>query len=259
MCAPGHRAVTFPPWTPGRGSATIRPMPPAERLELAKAKVAGKRVLITGASAGIGRALAEAFAFDGAQVAACARREPLLEQLRGKALIFRADVTKPAEVEGLMRAVEKSLGGLDAVINNAGILIEGRLAEQPLEDWRRTLETNLTGPLLVARAAARLMPRGCVVNVTSGLGFFPMVPYDAYCVSKAGLNMLTRALALEWDGRIAVNAVDPGVARSEMNPTAREAPAGVYPIVRALTALGVDGPTGRCFRKSGEEIGWDGL
>lgn len=234
-------------------------MPPEERLELSKAKVAGKRVLITGASSGIGRALAEAFALDGARVAACARREARLEGLRGISEVFRADVGRAEEVERLLRDVGKALGGLDAVINNAGVLIEGRLAEQPLEDWRRTLETNLTGPLLVARAAARVMPRGCVVNVTSGLGFFPMVPYDAYCVSKAGLNMLTRALALEWDGRIAVNAVDPGVARTEMNPGAREAPGGVYPVVRALTALGVDGPTGRCFKKSGEEIGWDGL
>lgn len=228
------------------------------KLELAKAKVAGKRVLITGASSGIGRALAEAFAFDGAAVAVCARREPLLSALRGKASVFRADITKASDVDRMLRGVEKALGGLDAVINNAGVLIEGKLADQPLEDWRATLETNVTGPLLVARAASRVMPRGCVINVTSGLGFFPMIPYDAYCVSKAALNMLTRALALEWDGRIAVNAVDPGVARSEMNPTAREAPSGVYPVVRALASLGVDGPTGRCFKKSGEELGWDG-
>lgn len=216
--------------------------------------VAGRRILITGGSSGIGRALAEAFLIDGAAVAACARREfpPLCPKLRD----FRADVSKPADVERLIRGVEDALGGLDAVINNAGILEAGRLAEQPLEQWSRMLDVNLTGPLLVARAASRLMRRGCVVNVTSGLGFFPMEPYHGYCVSKAGLNMLTRALAAEWEGRIAVNAVDPGTARTAMNPSAEDEPSGVYPVVRALVAAGADGPTGRCFKNSGEEVPW---
>ncbi|MCR4295451.1 MAG: SDR family oxidoreductase [Elusimicrobia bacterium] len=218
--------------------------------------VAGRRILITGASSGIGRALAEAFLVDGAAVAVCARRGPLLETLCPKMSKFRADVAEPADVDGLIRGVEAALGGLDAVINNAGVLEAGRLTEQPLEQWSRTLDVNLTGPLLVARAASRLMKRGCVVNVTSGLGFFPMEPYHAYCVSKAGLNMLTRALAAEWEGRIAVNAVDPGTARTAMNPSAEDEPAGVYPVVRALVAAGADGPTGRCFKKSGEEAPW---
>lgn len=227
-------------------------------LELSKSgRVAGKRVLITGASSGIGLALAQAFLADGALVAACARREARLAPLRGKAAAFRADVGMPEDVESLVRGVEEALGRLDVVVNNAGILLPGRLTEQPFDEWRRTLETNLTGPLLVSRAAARIMPRGCVVNITSGLGFFPMEPYHAYCVSKAGLNMATRALALEWKGRIAVNAVDPGVARTAMNPGAAEEPAGVYPVVRALAVLGADGPTGRCFKKSGEEVAWD--
>ncbi|MBI2385999.1 MAG: SDR family oxidoreductase [Elusimicrobia bacterium] len=216
--------------------------------------VAGRRVLITGASSGIGRALAAAFQVDGAVLAVCARREVPV----GEAASFRADVSKPEDVERLIRGVEEALGGLDAVVNNAGVLEAGRVTEQPLEQWRRALEINLTGPLLVARAAARLMPRGSVINVTSGLGFFPMEPYHAYCVSKAGLNMLTRALAAEWRGRIAVNAVDPGVARTAMNPSAAEEPAGVYPIVRALVAAGAEGPTGRCFKKNGEDVPWAG-
>jgi len=223
-------------------------------MRLDSSVVAGKRILITGASSGIGLALAESFALDGARVAVCARREPPLPA--AKAAVFRADVTDPEDVERLMRDVERTLGGLDAVINNAGVLFEGKAAEQPLEDWRRILETNLTGPLLVARAAARIMPKGCVINLTSGLGFLPMEPYGSYCVSKAGLNMLTRVLALEWTGRIAVNAVDPGVARTPMNPSAAPAPAGVYPVVRALAANGPDGPTGRCYKKSGEETDW---
>ncbi len=221
-------------------------------------KAAGLRVLVTGASSGIGRALAEGFLSDKARVAVCARRGPRLASLKDRgAAAFRADVAKPAEVEALIRGVEKALGGLDALINNAAILRHGRLTEQPIDDWTETLQTDLAAPFLVARAATRIMKRGSIVNISSGLGFAPMEPYGAYCVAKAGLNMLTRVLALEWQGRIAVNAVNPGIARTEMNPTAPNDPASVYPIVQALAAAGPEGPTGRCFKKDGSENVWD--
>src|SRR5439155_1119986 len=100
--------------------------------------------------------------------------------------------------------------GLDGIVNNAAVLCEGRLTEQPLEEWRETLAVNLTGPLLVVRAALKIMDRGNIVNLTSGLGRFPMEPYGAYCVAKSGLNMLTRALAQELGERFRVNAIDPG-------------------------------------------------
>lgn len=227
------------------------------KLALGKGKVEGLRILITGASSGIGRALARGFLEDGAAVAVCARREKALAPLReAGAAAFYADVSEKLDVDALVRGAVDALGGLDVAINNAAVLPHGRLTEQPLEDWRRVLETNLTGPLLVARACAEVMERGAVVNITSGLGFFAMEPYNAYCVSKAGLNMMTRALALEWDGRLAVNAVDPGEVRSEMNPAATQEPDVVYPVVRALAAAGPDGPTGKCFKKSGEEVPW---
>ncbi len=232
----------------------ISPQP----LDLAKpGRVAGLRVLVTGASSGIGRALAERFLEDGARVAVCARRKPRLEPLKAKgAAAFRADVARPADVESLMRKVAEALGGLDALVNNAAILHKGRLSEQPFPEWTETIQTDLAAPLILARAASRVMRAGSMINVSSGLGFFPMEPYGAYCVAKAGLNMLTRVLALEWEGRIAVNAVNPGVVRTEMNATADDDPDTVYPVVRALAAAGPSGPTGRCFKKTGEEEAW---
>ena len=155
-----------------------------------------------------------------------------------------------------MGEIRSRFGGLDAVVNNAAVLLQGRLSEQPTEQWRQILDINLTGPLLVLRGAARLMETGNMVNITSGLGWFPLEPYNAYCVTKAGLNMLTRALAQEYGERFRVNAVDPGVAKTRMNPSANEPPSSVVPVVRALIALGPGDPTGKCFKKSGAEVAW---
>jgi NAD(P)-dependent dehydrogenase (short-subunit alcohol dehydrogenase family) len=100
------------------------------------------------------------------------------------------------------------------------------------------------------------MPGGNIVNLTSGLGSFVLAPYNAYGVSKAGLNLLTRAWAEELGPKFRVNAVDPGEVRTRMNPTAPVRPESVVPVVRALVALGRGGPTGKCFRKNGAEVSW---
>jgi NAD(P)-dependent dehydrogenase (short-subunit alcohol dehydrogenase family) len=217
----------------------------------------GKRILITGGSQGLGRALAIAFLEAGARVAVCARHEGTFGTLReAGALAMAADVSDPASVERLVTRVAQEWAGLDAVVNNAAVLLEGRLAEQPLEEWRQTLAVNLTGAYLVARSALRIMIQGSIVQVTSGLGGFPMEPYGAYSVSKAGLNMLTRALALELGEKFRVNAIDPGEVRTRMNPEAPKPPEALVPLARALVALPRDGPTGRCFRSDGSEVPW---
>jgi NAD(P)-dependent dehydrogenase (short-subunit alcohol dehydrogenase family) len=217
----------------------------------------GRRILVTGAGQGVGRALALAFLEEGARVAVCARHETGFTPLRDAgALAEAADVSDPRAVERLIVHIGREWGGLDAVVNNAGVLREGRLVEQPLEEWVETVGTNLTGPLLVVRSAMKIMPRGNIVNVTSGLARFPMEPYGAYCAAKAGLNMLTRALALELGESFRVNAVDPGEVRTRMNPEATWPPESIVPVVRWLVSLGSDGPTGRCFRKNGEEEPW---
>src|ERR1043166_2388931 len=226
-------------------------------LDLGKSSLEGRRILVTGGSRGIGRALVAAFLDDGAKVATGARHETGLDPLRQRgALTQTMDVADPESVKSLLEKIQDRWGGLDAVVNNAGILREGRLVEQPIEEWTETIEMHLGGPFVVIRAALEMMKGGSIVNITSGLARFPMEPYGAYCVSKAGLNMLTRAFALELGRKFRVNAVDPGVARTRMNPTAPTPPEAVVPVVRALVALDESGPTGRCFKKDGSEVEW---
>src|SRR5689334_6423047 len=217
----------------------------------------GRKILVTGGSRGIGRALTQAFLEEGARVAICARHEEGFGPMReAGALAVAVDVSDPIAVERWIVRIGQEWGTLDAVVNNAAVLNEGRIVEQTPAEWRETIDANVTGPYFVARSALKIMPRGNIVNVTSGLGFFPMEPYGSYCVSKAGINMLTRVLALELKGAVRVNAVDPGEARTRMNPGAPAEPEAVVPIVRALAALDASGPTGLCFDKRGNEVGW---
>jgi NAD(P)-dependent dehydrogenase (short-subunit alcohol dehydrogenase family) len=217
----------------------------------------GKRILITGGSHGLGRTLALAFLEEGARVAVCARHEGTFGPLReAGAIAMAADVSDPAALGRLVERIGQEWAGLDAVVNNAAVLKQGPLMEQPLEEWSETLAANLTGPYVVIRSALRIMTRGCIVQVTSGLGRFPMEPYGAYCVSKAGLNMLTRTLALALGRRFHVNAIDPGELRTRMNPDASKPPEALVPLARVLVALSHGGPTGRCFRADGSEVPW---
>ena len=190
-------------------------------------------------------------------MATCARREGDLDVLRNAgALAQAADVTDERALLDLTERIGKEWGGLDALINNAAVLYTGPILDQPLDEWLESLDNNLTAPLLVTRAALRLMPAGNIVNVTSGLGRAPLSTYGAYGVSKAGLDMLTRVLALELGAPYRVNALDPGEARTRMNPEADEDPAAVVPAARALAGLGPEGPTGLRFGKDGLERPW---
>lgn len=217
----------------------------------------GKRILISGGSRGVGKAVALAFLKDGARVATCARREGDLDALRkAGALAQAADVTDERALNDLTDRIQREWGGLDALINNAAVLYTGRLTEQPLDEWLETLDNNLTGPLLVTRAALKIMSQGCVVNLTSGLARVPLEPYGAYGVSKAGLDLLTRMLALELGASFKVNALDPGEVRTRMNMEAADDASTVVPAARALAGLGPDGPTGLRFGKDGLERPW---
>ncbi len=218
----------------------------------------GKRILITGGSQGIGQTLALAFLEEGAFVSICARHGEDFGPLReAGALAQVADVADPDAVDRLIVRVAEAWGRLDAIVNNAAVLREGRLTEQTFDVWRETLDVNLTGPYLVVRSALRIMERGNIVNMSSGLGRVPRETYGAYGAAKAGLNMLTRVLALELGERSRVNAIEPGVIRTRMNPEAREGPETLVPLVRTLIGLEATGPTGRCYRKDGSEAPWN--
>jgi NAD(P)-dependent dehydrogenase (short-subunit alcohol dehydrogenase family) len=184
-----------------------------------------KRVLVTGASSGLGAHMAAWLAGRGARVAVAARRMEALESLAAEAkermVTTAMDVTDPGSVrEGVGRAVE-ALGGLDALVNNAGVAWSGRTLDMADEDWQRVIDTNLSGVLRVAQAAARAMADGkggAIVNIASILGLGTGLGLTAYATSKAGVAHLTRNLALEWARQgIRVNALAPGYFPTDMN------------------------------------------
>jgi NAD(P)-dependent dehydrogenase (short-subunit alcohol dehydrogenase family) len=217
----------------------------------------GKRILITGGSQGIGRTLAFAFIEEGALVSVCARHGDNFQALREAGAFAQiADVRDPEDVERIILRIAETWGQLDAVVNNAAVLREGSLIAQPYGVWRDTIDVNLTGPFLVVRSALRIMNQGNIVNVSSGLGRVARESYGAYGVAKAGLNMLTRILALELKDHWRVNAIEPGEIRTRMNPRARDEPEALVPLARALVAMENSGPTGRCYRIDGSEAPW---
>ena len=181
----------------------------------------GRVALVTGATSGIGRATAQRFAREGARVALVGRdAETLAEVARevrdagGDALEVGADVTSEAHAR---RAVEETLekfGGLDVLVNAAGIISNGTVENTPLEDWDAMMNVNLRSVFYLMQLAVPHLEKrpGNVVNVSSvtGLRAFPGVL--AYCVSKAGVDQLTRCAALELAAKgVRVNAVNPGV------------------------------------------------
>jgi NAD(P)-dependent dehydrogenase (short-subunit alcohol dehydrogenase family) len=195
------------------------------------ADVAGKRVVITGASRGLGRLLAHAFSDAGAVLALVARTEAdlksLAAELRGPSVVFSGDVTDASFNEAVADGALTDLGGLDVWICNAGIspIVAGPCETDPAV-WRTVLEVNLTGAFLGARAAARVMQPGSRLIFTgSVLGERPHQGLAAYGASKAGLVGLAKALALDLaaDG-ITVNVVAPGWFDSPLAQTWKEVP-----------------------------------
>jgi NAD(P)-dependent dehydrogenase (short-subunit alcohol dehydrogenase family) len=184
--------------------------------------------LVTGASRGIGAATARRLARDGQRVVLAARRAGSLKELvsaieagGGEALAVPTDLTDPDAVDALVDATRAFAGDerLDVLVNNAGILPPATRAEcTSLDEWQRTLMLNLTSPWYLATRLRPLMADGTVVvNVSSSASFYPSIGLSAYNASKAGLNMVTRGLALEWanDG-IRVVGVAPGLVDTDL-------------------------------------------
>lgn len=177
-----------------------------------------KTVLVTGAASGIGRAVAELLAGEGARVLAWDRDVAGLDALRG-VLRQQVDVTRPDDVE---RALDAASGRIDGLVNAAGALVEGRLTEPELtlEDLRRAFAINLEAVWLVSRAVARRMRRagqGAIVTVSSNAAATPRLGLGPYCASKAAASMLTRCLGLELaELGIRCNVVSPGSTATPM-------------------------------------------
>ena len=189
--------------------------------------LAGRVALVTGATSGIGRATALLFAESGARVAALGRDEQALAKLSeelsakgGEALLIHADVTLEEDARRAVRETLERFAGLDVLVNAAGHLSNGTIENTTLDAWDAMLNVNLRAVFnLMQQSVPHLAERrGNIVNVSSvtGLRAFPGVL--AYCVSKAGLDQLTRCAALELAARgVRVNAVNPGVVVTEIH------------------------------------------
>ncbi len=185
----------------------------------------GKTLLITGASRGIGAATAREFAQRGANVALVARSTDEIAVIAGeigeKALAIPCDVSRHAEVEAAVNATAQTFGGLDILINNAGVVDPiGDLADADPEAWGRTIDINLKGVMYGMRAALPGMiaqGHGTIINVSSGAAHGPVEGWTAYCSSKAAAYMLTRGADLENRAKgIRIMGLSPGTVATQM-------------------------------------------
>ena len=190
-------------------------------------KLASRVALVTGAGTGIGRAIAELFAREGARVALAGRRRgPLakvaaaIEQAGGKAVIEPCDVSKEEEVKTLVRRTVEALGAVHVVVNNAAYWMAGTAEETSTADWERMMETNLKGVFFVSKHALPELRRaggGAIVNIGSVLGLVGMKRRVAYATSKGGLVAMTRAMALDHAAeKIRVNCICPSLVETPM-------------------------------------------
>lgn len=233
----------------------------------------GQAALVTGGGRGIGRAIALAYAKSGAAVCVTSRTAPEIEQVAaeiqdagGKAIAVTCDVSDRASVEPMVEQTVQQLGRLDILVNNAGGGLERTLVGEDDPDvWQRVVEINLLGTYFCTRAALPHLKAdegGKIINVGSGMGHQARAKNTSYNVSKAGVWMLTRCLALElWEAGVTVNELIPGPVYTELTadvfPKDRahpaissewvKAPEDVVPLALMLATQSDKGPTGQSF------------
>ncbi|MEE8473058.1 MAG: SDR family oxidoreductase [Dehalococcoidia bacterium] len=190
----------------------------------------GKTAIVTGASRGIGRAIALAYAEAGAQLVMASRNLPDLEKAAGEVgklgkppLIVTADISRKDDVDNLVRRAVKEFGAIDIMVNDPATFVTGPILDIEEDDWDRVMDTNLKGYYFLCRASGLVMreqKRGSIINLTSALGFRVTPRMPIYSVAKAGIIMLTKALAVELGPyNVRVNAIAPGIVDTEFSRT----------------------------------------
>jgi NAD(P)-dependent dehydrogenase (short-subunit alcohol dehydrogenase family) len=181
-----------------------------------------RRILITGAASGIGQRTAELFAAEGAALTLldCDRKRLAEVARETGGVAVEADVTQEASVARAVEQGASTMGGIDGVVNAAGIVIHGSVLDVGVADWKLVLDVNLTGTYIVIRCCLPWLakaPFATIVNIASGQGLLPNTPnMSAYAASKGGVVNLTRALAAELAPSIRVNTVCPGMVDTPM-------------------------------------------
>lgn len=194
-------------------TTSIPDMPALGRLK-------GRRIVVTGAGSGIGAAIAQLFIAEGARVAAIDRNEGGITAWfkQGTGVALKADIADETSVNNAVKRAAEALGGIDGLINAAGVSNTDLLRDVSLTDWKRTIDINLTGSFLMSRACLPWLEKvqdSTIVNFSSGQGLQPFVRRGAYAASKAGVISLTKTLAMEW-APIRVNTICPGAVDTPM-------------------------------------------
>ena len=216
-------------------------------------RLEGKVAIVTGAGSGIGRAIAVAFGREHARVVLLGRRKEALDRTAAElseagheAMAVACDVSQEMGPEQAVDAAEERFGPVNVLVNNAGILSVSTVESISVEEWDRVMATNVRGPFLMSRAVLPSMRRaggGAIVNIGSVLGLVAMKQRAAYCASKGGVTMLTKAMAIDHaHEKIRVNCICPSIVETELvsglfsdsaeGQRAREARIGTLPLGR---------------------------
>lgn len=197
-------------------------------------RLEGKTAIVTGASRGIGRGIAERFAAEGAKVAIVYRSAQdaadavcLAIKAKGsEAMAFAHDVANPEGADAIVEKVVEAWGRLDILVNSAGVIKDGLFLQLSAEDWNSVVQTNLGGTFYFCKAAGRAMMgkrSGSIINLSSVAAQHSNKGQSSYASSKAGIEALTRTLASELAGRkVRVNAIAPGFIETDMTDTVRK-------------------------------------